>query len=231
LPSDPVTHLYRSATETGWYGMGAILNGGLTLAWVCRVLGADWQELYAAAAADPRLDAPYFLPHLNGERTPYLDPDLRGAWTNLGPRHERTDLLRAALEGVAFAVRDALEHVLTASDALDHLRLAGGGTAEPAWRQLLADVLEHDLAPVEVPAASGLGAALLGSLAADLTDEPTLRSGRPRLSIVTTQPRGEYQALYRERYAAFIEKVSALRGATVRPACDAAATPSPWRRP
>ena len=51
---DPVTHLYRAATDTGWYAMGAVLNGGLTLGWVCRTLGAGWPELYAAAATAPR---------------------------------------------------------------------------------------------------------------------------------------------------------------------------------
>jgi xylulokinase len=96
LPAHPVTHLYRAATDTGWYAMGAVLNGGLTLGWVCRTLGAGWPELYAAAALPPSPDDPYFLPHLNGERTPYLDPGLRAAWTGLGPRHGRPQLLRAA---------------------------------------------------------------------------------------------------------------------------------------
>src|SRR4030095_9985728 len=100
----------RAATDTGWYMMGAVLNGGLTLDWVRRTLGADWPELYAAASITPRIAAPYFLPHLNGERTPYLDPGLRGAWTGLDPRHGRTHLLRAALEGVAFVMRDALDN-------------------------------------------------------------------------------------------------------------------------
>jgi hypothetical protein len=48
-----VTHLYRAATDTGWYGMGAVLNGGIALGWVCRTLGATWPALYAAAAAPP----------------------------------------------------------------------------------------------------------------------------------------------------------------------------------
>ncbi|HEU4348640.1 MAG TPA: FGGY family carbohydrate kinase [Actinoplanes sp.] len=210
LPARPVTHLYRAATDTGWYRMGAVLNGGLTLGWVCRTLGADWPELYAAGAMAPRADDPYFLPHLSGERTPYLDPGLRGAWTGLNPRHGRPQLLRAALEGVAFAVRDALDHILAAGEQVPYLRLAGGGTTDPAWRQMLADILGHALAPVEVTAASGLGAARLGARAAGLTGAISRTSpAGPAVSVTT--PRDDHTDLYRERHHAFQRKVRALR--------------------
>ena len=178
LSPEPVTHLYRAAT---------------------------WPELYSAAAGGPRVDDPFFLPHLNGERTPYLDPGLRGAWAGLGPRHDRRDLLRAALEGVAFAIREALEHV-DPDGQVAHLRLAGGGTTDPAWRQLLADVLGRTLTPVGVPAASGLGAALLGARAAGLPEHFSPGAQDPRAA---TFP--HTHDLYRERHQAFRRKVSALR--------------------
>jgi len=225
LPARPVSHLYRTATGSGWYRMGAVLNGGLTLSWVCRVLGASWPELYAAADAAPRPDDPYFLPHLNGERTPYLDPGLRGAWTDLNPRHQRSDLLRAALEGVAFAIGDALPHVLQPSDRVDHLRLAGGGTTDPAWRQLLADVLGYGLAPVEVSAASGLGAGLLALVAADLTDEATLLVRGPVEAEVVARSRPAYQQLYQQRQLAFTEKVQALRSRQLERSAPPASCP------
>lgn len=209
LAAHPVTHLYRAATDTGWYTMGAVLNGGLTLGWVCRTLGASWQELYAAATIAPRADDPYFLPHLNGERTPYLDPGLRGAWTNLNPRHDRLHLLRAALEGVAFAVRDAFEHVLDPGENVAHLRLAGGGTTDPGWRQMLADILGHTLVPVDVPAASGLGAALLGARAAGLTDQIAFAPRTADVPAVTA--RDADRELHDERHRAFRHKVHALR--------------------
>jgi xylulokinase len=207
LPAHPVTHLYRAATDTGWYRMGAVLNGGLTLDWVRRTLGAGWPELYAAAAGASRADDPYFLPHVNGERTPYLDTALRGAWTGLGPRHDRTHLLRAALEGVAFAIRDALDS-LDPAGQITHLRLAGGGTTEPAWRQMLADVLGRALVPVAVPAASGLGAALLGARAAGLTDRFPLSHS---FTSSSNDPLGHRHDLYRDRHAVFRRKVRALR--------------------
>jgi xylulokinase len=210
LPIEPVTHLYRAATDTGWYAMGAVLNGGLTLGWVCRILGASWPELYAAATMTPRIDDLYFLPHLNGERTPYLDPGLRAAWTGLDPRHGRSELLRAALEGVAFAIRDALDCVLDPGERPAQLRLAGGGTTDPGWRQMLADILGHTLAPVEVTAASGLGAALLGARAADLAGQ-IAGTRTPGSAASVTTPRDDNSDLHRERHHAYHRKVRALR--------------------
>jgi xylulokinase len=210
LPDRPVTHLYRAATDTGWYAMGAVLNGGLALGWVCRTLGARWPELYAAAAMAPGPDDPYFLPQLNGERTPYLDPGMRAAWTGLGPHHGREHLLRAALEGVAFAIRDALEHVGEPGERVAYVRLAGGGTTDPAWRQMLADILEQRLAPVEVPAASGLGAAMLGARAAGLPGNLTMTARTVTPASVTT-PRDDHFELHRERHHAYRCKVRALR--------------------
>jgi xylulokinase len=160
------THLYRSAGP-GWYAMAATLSAGIALNWVRSTLGASWAQLYDAASELPRPGDPVFLPHLPGERTPYLDPQMRGAWTGLGLGHTRTDLLRAALEGVAFAIRDALD-ALPGADSAAAVRLAGGGTAAQPWRQMLADILRLPLQAVDVPAASARGAALLGACAISL---------------------------------------------------------------
>jgi xylulokinase len=211
LPTAPVTHTYRAATDRGWYAMAALLNGGLALAWVLRVLGATWQELYDTAARDAQADDPFFLPHLHGERTPYLDTDMRGAWTNLGPRHSKQHLLRASLEGVAFAAREALDYVVTAKDRVPHLRLAGGGTTHPAWRQMLADILGYPLQPVDVSAASGLGAAMLAARAAEVMDEEAILTGRTPPTRLTTTPRAQLSDLYRERYESFRARVLSLR--------------------
>ena len=187
----PVTHLYRAATDRGWYRMAAALNGGATLDWVRRLFNATWSELYAAADRPTAGDAPIFLPHLLGERTPYMDTSLRGSWAYLDPRHNRADMLHAALEGVAMTTRAAWTALQAAGVDCGTLRLAGGGTTSPAWQQMLADTLQTTLEPVDVPAASGLGAALLGGRAAGLFDQTraiaiVTAAGRP--AAVTHDP-------------------------------------------
>ena len=174
------THLYRAAIPGLWYSMAAIQNAGLALEWARKTLGATWDDVYEEAfAAPPGAGGVVFLPYLSGERTPRFDPDARGAWTGLSLDHTRGHLLRAALEGVAFALREGLEALQDAGIAVPELRLAGGGTTGEPWRQLLADVLDRPLRllPDEIaPVASARGAAFLAGLASGAyrTSEDTL---------------------------------------------------------
>lgn len=168
LQSQPIpdpqrrTHLFRSALPNQWYTLAAIQNAGLALEWVRQLLGFTWAEVYAEAFSVPAgCEGLTFLPYLMGDRTPHLDPNLRGSWIGLGLHHTRSHLMRAALEGVAFSIRQGLEVMpLHPSE----IRLAGGGTLNPLWQQLLADVLQTPLRPVDIPAASARGAALLAGL-------------------------------------------------------------------
>jgi xylulokinase len=216
--ADPVSrvgagvNLYRSATPDGWYQMGATLSAGLSLNWVREIMNATWDELYASADHPGRADDPIFVPHLAGERTPYCDPALRGSWTALALADDRTSLLRSALEGTAFSVRDALDALL-AGDRPPRLRLAGGGTLAAGWRQLLADVLGVPLYAVDVPAASGRGAALLGAHAAGLLSFADIQGPLAPPARLVAEPDSAAVALHAERHARFRRVVAALKPA------------------
>jgi xylulokinase len=161
------THLYRAATPRQWYTMAAMQNVGLALEWVRGVLGVTWEEVYAEAfTIPPGADGLIFLPYLTGERTPHLDPRARGAWVGLNLHHHRAHLMRAALEGVAFSLRDGMGALESRGVHVSELRLAGGGAVESAWLQLLADVLGRPLLAVRESSASARGAALLAGIAA-----------------------------------------------------------------
>ena len=204
-------NLYRSATPAGWYQMGATLSAGLSLNWVREIMNASWAELYASAGHPGRAHDPIFVPHLSGERTPYSDPGLRGSWTALSLADDRTSVLRSALEGAAFAIGDALD-ALIAGQHPPCLRLAGGGTLAAGWRQLLADVLGVPLHAVDVPAASGRGAALLGAHAAGLLSFDEIQGPLAPAARLAAEPDPTRAAFHAERHARFRRIVSALRG-------------------
>jgi xylulokinase len=202
-------NLYRSATPGRWYHMGATISAGLSLNWVRTIMSASWEELYASVARPGRANDPIFVPHLSGERTPYSDPALRGSWTSLSLADDRTSLLRSALEGTAFAIRDALDALL-GDHRPSRLRLAGGGTLAAGWRQLLADVLELPLYAVDVPAASGRGAALLGAITADLLSLDEIQGPLAPPASLVAEPDPAMTAFYAERQARFRRIITAL---------------------
>ena len=212
------THLYRGALPGLWYSMAAIQNAGLALEWVRKILGVSWSEVYDEAfAAPPGSGGVTFLPYLSGERTPRFDPGARGAWTGLGLDHTRGHLLRAALEGVAFALREGLEALEELGENDAELRLAGGGASGAGggsgdpWRQLLADVLGRPLwlLPDKLSAvASARGAAFLAGLASgvyslagdilSLTPDPerAIHPGDAEYEAAYERYRGLYPNLY-----------------------------------
>ena len=106
-----------------------------------------------------------FLPYLSGERSPHPDPLARGAFVGLTVGHERRHLTRAVLEGVAFGLRDGLDLMVAAGmPAPATIRASGGGTASPVWRQILADVLEAEIATVATTEGAAYGAGVLAAV-------------------------------------------------------------------
>ena len=172
LQPDPVTHTYRTADDTGWYAMAAVQNGGLALDWVRGVFSASWDELYASAREHPPgAMGVTFVPYLTGERSPVISAGARGAFFGLDQAADRAAVLQAAMEGVAFAARHALDALPGRSPTA--ARLAGGGALHSGFRSLLVDVLNLPLEPLMLRSPSAVGSALLAGQAAGL---PTITS-------------------------------------------------------
>lgn len=107
---------------------------------------------------------PYWNP---GVRIP--GPEARGGIIGFSEVHTRAHLYRAIIEGLAYALREAKERIEKRSKtAISLVRVAGGGSQSNAAMQITADIFNL---PTERPAlyeASGLGAAILGSVALGL---------------------------------------------------------------
>jgi xylulokinase len=188
-------NVFRSV-DGGTYRLAAAQNVGVTLDWVRRTLGASWTELYDTAARPWRADTPVFLPYLAGERWDHRGSG--GAWTGLTLAHQRDDLLRAALEGVAFLLRGRLDDLRGIGGAPAALQLAGGGSRHPAWRQLLADALAVPLFPAGNGSLTAQGAALIAATATGLVPDASAagRSGQPSQAVrpASQQASENYQA-------------------------------------
>ncbi|WP_434660943.1 FGGY family carbohydrate kinase [Paraburkholderia sp. A3BS-1L] len=213
-------HRYRSASG-GWYAMAAMQNVGVALEAARGWLSCDWAEAYAEAFAAPPSQTLAFLPYLSGERSPWLDPEARGGWLGAGLGDTRGVLMRAAFEGVAFALRAGLDALRGApQDGADAsrashvdgagsppapitvLKLAGGGSVDARWRQLLADVLGARLDAIDCPNAAARGAALLGGVACGHWRMDELAALAPAATCVA-QPHAD--AALAQRYARFID--------------------------
>lgn len=155
-------HLFCHATPDRWHLQGAVQNVGVALDWVRRTLGWSWQELYGRAAEVPAgAEGVTFLPYLTGERTPYMDAQARAAWSGLALSHTPAHMARAAIEGAAYSVADAVAACIDVAREPNEIALTGGGSEHALPRQILADVLDRPLGRAQVQDASAMGAAVL----------------------------------------------------------------------
>lgn len=108
----------------------------------------------------------YFVPAFVGMGAPYWDPYARGAILGLTRGSGRAEIVRAALESVAYQTRDLLEAMVADSGAnLAELRVDGGMTANNFLMQFQADILGVPVVRPEVSETTALGAAYLAGLA------------------------------------------------------------------
>jgi len=163
-------HAFCHAVPGRWHMMSVMLSAAGSLRWFRDAMapGVSFDDLASAAADVPAGSGGLsFLPYLSGERSPYPDPLARGAFVGLTLAHDRRHLTRAVLEGVAYGLRDGLDAMVAAGmPAPDQIRASGGGTVSRLWRQILADVLDAEIATVSTTEGAAYGAGLLAAVGA-----------------------------------------------------------------
>ncbi|MEA2270766.1 MAG: xylulokinase [Solirubrobacteraceae bacterium] len=207
-------HAFCHAVPGAWHVMGVMLSAAGSLRWLRDVVGdgLGYRELIAEAARwPPGVEGLMFAPYLAGERTPYADPDARGAFVGLGLRHDRAALVRAVLEGVAFGLRDGLDLVSALGGRPASARVSGGGGRGALWLEIVASVLDLPLEVTRVDEGAAYGAALLGGVAAGVWGDAREAVAETVHVTRTIEPRPEWVARYAELLPAFRRMYPALR--------------------
>lgn len=199
-------HLFCHA-DGGYHLLGVVMAAAGSLQWVRDTLWPEvsFDELMRwAAEAPPGCNGTLFLPHLAGERvTPDMDPDLKGSWLGLSLATSRADMVRAVLEGVAYALGDTFTKMRDLAPAPPVLLGTGGGTQSSLWRQIVADVLATPLALPNRNQGAAYGAGLLAragvedrAIATVLADLPA--AGESRVDPAPPTIYGRGLAAYRK---------------------------------
>ena len=217
-----VVHAFCHAVPDRWHLMSVMLSAAGSLRWFRDTVapGEAFGDLAAAAGEVPAgSGGVLFLPYLSGERCPHPDPLARGAFVGLTLAHDRRHLTRAVLEGVAFGLRDGLDLMVGAGmPAPDQIRASGGGTASPLWRQILADVLDAEIATVNTTEGAAYGAALLAAVGAgwyesvEVVAEALVRATPVAAPGPDVERYAEAHARYRDLYPALAPSFHRLAG-------------------
>ncbi|HVZ00450.1 MAG TPA: FGGY family carbohydrate kinase [Dongiaceae bacterium] len=196
------THAYPGGTyfieNPGWLGGGSMV-------WLGSILAvSDFAAMDAlAAGVPPGCEGLTFIPALSGAMAPQWQPDARGCFYGLTPAHGRGHMIRAVLEGCAFAMRDVVDHLEELGIGTDSLLLVGGGARSALWTQMRADIVGRS---AEIPAnvdCAPIGAAMLAAVAIGAFD--TLPAAAQALGgkMRRLQPQAETAAAYEAAYARY----------------------------
>lgn len=127
---------------------GIISYSAATITWLRDQLGLikSAGETEAAALAVPDNGGVYLVPAFTGLSAPHWSPTARAAIVGLSASSTRNHVIRAALESIAYQIRDALDSMTLGSRiAITHLHADGGATNNAFLMQFIADILGADV--------------------------------------------------------------------------------------
>jgi glycerol kinase len=146
---------------------GVISCTGAVITWLRDQLGLirSPEETESAAIAVKDNGGVYFVPAFTGLSSPHWSCDARAAIVGLSASSTRNHVVRAALESIAYQIKDALEFMMHQSQTpLTEIHADGGGSNNSFLVQFIADLLGTKVTLNEACDSSPLGAARSGML-------------------------------------------------------------------
>jgi xylulokinase len=199
------------------------MAGSSVLSWFREACFEDGQEkaiTYGrleslAGSAPPGCEGLIFHPYLFGERSPFYNPEARGAFLGLRHWHGKAHLARSIMEGVAFSIANCLDAIQAVAHdkgtRVDVLRTGrSGGSRLSVWRQIIVDALDHDLEVVDVDEPGCLGAAMLAGVGTGLYEDFGAAIEQTVRVTDRTLPDPEVTGLYHQQRTAFNRTFRAL---------------------
>jgi glycerol kinase len=173
---EPVRSQNKLLTTIAWeingkvnYALeGSVFIGGAAIQWL-----RDGIELFGHAKESENLatslkdnDGVYFVPAMAGLGAPHWDQNARGAFFGITRGTTIAHMTRAALEAIAYQVRDVLDAMQKDSGApIKELRVDGGATANNFLMQFQSDILQTKIKRPKIIETTAIGAAFLAGLA------------------------------------------------------------------
>ncbi len=171
-PEGLVTSVGFSALGKTYYGFeGNIYSTGATLKWICdqlQLIGKP-SEMEALATSVGDNGGVYIVPAFSGLGAPWWQSDVKGAVFGLTFATTKAHFLRAALESIAYQIKDLVDVMARATGGhLKEIAADGGPTKNQFLMQFQADMLETPVVCTEVDDASALGAVIMNGFARGL---------------------------------------------------------------
>lgn len=169
------------------YAFEGITNfTGATIAWLRDQLALiqSAEETEALATAVPDNGGVYLVPAFVGLGAPYWRSNARAAVVGLTPSSNKSHVVRAALEGIAFTIYDVLTLMAQeGSVAMQTVYADGGAVSNRFLMQFVSDLTHLTVRASRLPELSALGAVLAGLIGMGVYADLQAIAQLPRATI------------------------------------------------
>ena len=165
------TVAYRAGGRTAYALEGSVFNAGSSIQWLRDEVGliASAGESGPLAESVPDNGGVYLVSAFTGLGAPHWDMYARGTMVGLTRGTTKAHIVRAALEGIAYQVKDLLDAMeMDSGRTLSVLRVDGGASVSDFLMQFQADILRKPIDRPKMVETTAFGAAFLAGLSAGL---------------------------------------------------------------
>jgi glycerol kinase len=199
------TVAWRRAGRLSYALEGAIFITGAALQWLRDGLGiiGSAAEAGPIASSVPDSGGVFMVPAFVGLGAPHWDPYARGTIVGLTRGSGRAQLVRAAVESMAYQTRDVVEAMeIDLGSPMRELRVDGGAAVMDVLCQFQADLLGIPVRRPRHTETTALGAAFLAGLGAGLWTDADLaglwKLDREFEPVMSRDQAGSLQSQWRE---------------------------------
>jgi len=218
------TFILNHLDENLYMGVGAMQSAGGSFEWLNGWIGNIEGSLGKGIGLSPydilSLEAEQsqagsngvlFLPYLMGERSPYWDSEVKGAFLGLTRVAGRYQIIRSVLEGAVYHLKIILDILEENGSQVNEVRLIGGGGRNRFLRRLMADIWGKPVVEMEyMEEATSLGAAIAGFVGVGIKENIVEAESMIRKKSVMN-PDEKNTERYSKLYDIFKEAYTALK--------------------
>ncbi len=150
-----------------------------------------------AEASPPGANGLLFLPYFSGERTPIYDIHAKGAYFGLNLTHNRGDLYRALIEGIACGTAHVVETYREVGQTPRRILAVGGGTKNRVWLQATSDIGGVPQIVCEKTVGASYGDAFLAASAVGAAEPGEIERWNPAERTIEPETLPVYDRRYR----------------------------------
>lgn len=165
-----------------------------------------------AETVPPGSEGLIFLPCMMGAMAPEWNSKARGVFYGLTLAHKRGHLVRALVEGSAYALRSIIESMQRTGCTMQEIRAVGGGAQSHLLRQIRADVTGIPVASLSTVETTVVGAALVAAVGAGLCSSLQEAANRTTYVVEVNEPIVANRVIYDQAYENFLFVYESLKG-------------------